>query len=285
MSVHTAMQLVPVRHLWGITEPWETAIPRIAAAGFSAIEAPVERYAPAESARLRELLAAHALGLVAQGFTHGADVDAHLAALRASLTAAAAWSPRLLNLQSGSDAWSRDEMVRFYREAARITADQAVPVAHETHRGRCFNTPWATRDLITAVPEVQLTADFSHWVCVAERLVLDEDPALLHLVADRTVHIHARVGYAGGPQVPDPRAPEWQTEVAAHERWWDVVWRSMAARRLPECTLTPEFGPAPYMHHAPFTNAPAADLWDICTWQTERQAERFQSFSARSPTA
>ncbi len=277
MSVRNPMRLVLVRHLWGISESWENAMPRIAAEGFTAIEAPVERYAPAEAARLRELLATHGLGLVAQGFTYGADVDAHLAALRASLSAAAAWSPRLLNVQSGSDTWSHDEMLRFYREAVRIAADQVVPVAHETHRGRCFNTPWATRDLIVAVPGLQLTADFSHWVCVAERLVLDEDPALLQLVADRTVHIHARVGYAGGPQVPDPRAPEWQDEVAAHERWWDVVWRSMAARGLEECTLTPEFGPAPYMHHTPFSNTPVADLWDICAWQAQRQAERFRS--------
>ncbi len=276
----TGMRLVLVRHLWGVTEPWETAIPRIAAAGFTAIEVPVERCTATEAERLRAALAARGLGLVAQAFTHGADVPAHLAALRASLAIAAAWSPRLLNVQGGSDAWTRDEALRFYREAARIVADQALQVAHETHRGRCFNTPWATRDVLEAVPGLRLTADFSHWVCVADRLVLDEEPALLQLVADHTVHLHARVGYAGGPQVPDPRAPAWRAEVAAHERWWDVVWRSMAARGLRECTLTPEFGPAPYLHHAPFTNAPVADLWEVCAWQAERQAERFRAFSA-----
>lgn len=41
-------------------------------------------------------------------------------------------------------------------------------------------------------------------------LIVDDDwNTILKLVADRTFHIHARVGYAHGPQVPDPSAPEY----------------------------------------------------------------------------
>ncbi len=30
------------------------------------------------------------------------------------------------------------------------------------------------------------------------------------MVIESTVHVHARVGYEQGPQVPDPRLPEWR---------------------------------------------------------------------------
>ena len=40
-------------------------------------------------------------------------------------------------------------------------------------------------------------------------------------------------------------------------------------------TLTPEFGPAPYLHLLPHTQTPVADLADICDWMARRQAGRF----------
>jgi hypothetical protein len=38
--------------------------------------------------------------------------------------------------------------------------------------------------------------------------------------------IHARVGYCAGPQVPDPSAPEYAKEVAAHFKYWKEVMKS-----------------------------------------------------------
>ncbi len=75
--------------------------------------------------------------------------------------------------------------------------------------------------------------------------------------------------------MPDPRDPAYADKLAAHERWWDVCWRSQAARGQAVSTLTPEFGPWGYMPTLPFTNVPVANLADICAWQAKRQAERF----------
>jgi hypothetical protein len=63
-------------------------------------------------------------------------------------------------------------------------------------------------------------------VCVAERVFHEQDEdwaACMAEFARATKHIHARVGYAQGPQVPDPRAPEYQAALVAHERWWDQI--------------------------------------------------------------
>ncbi|MDX2051229.1 MAG: hypothetical protein SFV15_02495 [Polyangiaceae bacterium] len=72
----------------------------------------------------------------------------------------------------------------------------------------------------------------------------------------------------------DPRAPEYQRHLEAHERYWDMVWDAQAKRGLERTTLTPEFGPG-YMPTLPFTHVPATDLSVICDWMAERQRTRF----------
>jgi hypothetical protein len=63
--------------------------------------------------------------------------------------------------------------------------------------------------------------------------------------------------------VSDPQAPEWQPAVEAHVRWWEriaVAKRAAGAERL---TVTPEFGPPPYLPVLPWTQMPVASQWDI----------------------
>jgi hypothetical protein len=46
-------------------------------------------------------------------------------------------------------------------------------------------------------------------------------------------------------------------------------------------TLTPEFGPPPYLHTHPETGEPLADLNQICDWMALRQRARFETVFAR----
>ena len=65
-------------------------------------------------------------------------------------------------------------------------------------------------------------------------------------MAPRFRHIHMRVGYDHGPQVPDPRAPKWLPYTEGHERWWDAIHKAAEARGDTEVTVTTEFGPPNY---------------------------------------
>ncbi|MFM2090825.1 MAG: hypothetical protein RLZZ127_1314 [Planctomycetota bacterium] len=274
------MQLTLVRHLWGVPGDQIAALPRFRDLGFGAIETPLTFLAPAAASAMVRAIADLGLGLVIQDFTcrweRNRSVDDHLASLRGILAAARPHAPVLVNIHGGSDHWPLAEMIRYHREAERIAADFPVPVVHETHRSRCLYSPWISREILEAVPGLRITADFSHWVVVAERCI-DDQPDILRLAAERTVHVHARVGHSQGPQVPDPRAPEYAHEVAAHERWWDLVWDAQRARGQAVSWLTPEFGPAPYLPHLPYANVPVADLDAVCTWQAHRQRDRFRA--------
>jgi sugar phosphate isomerase/epimerase len=274
------MDLLLFRHLWGVTESWEDVFPRIKEEGFAGIETVL----PEADRRdlFLELLDAHGFEYVAAILTAGATVEDHLASFREQMAAAAALKPRFVNCHSGRDSWTFDESARFYAEALAIEAQMGLPVAHETHRGRVFYNPWTTAALLRQFDTLKLCCDLSHWVCVCERL-LDEATDDMGLYADRCLHIHARVGYEEGPQVPDPRAPEFKRHLESHEAWWTRIWQSQRARGMRSSTLTPEYGPPMYMHTLPYTSAPVADVWEICLWQAQREAGRFEQVMSGSP--
>ena len=270
------MKLVLIRHLWGVTGSWEEVFPKFRELGFAGIECalPLEK----ERRRLRRLLVQHSFDFVPQIFTAGDSVAAHVESFRRQVGEAAKFEPRFINAQSGRDAWSEMESSKFFEAVLNIEASAGIQVAHETHRGRILFNPWITSRLLSRFESLKLCCDFSHWVCVGERLI-DDQIEIIRQSAARCLHLHARVGYEQGPQVPDPRAPEYATHLAAHERWWRLIWDAQKKRGDKTSPLTPEFGPAKYLHTLPFTNAPVADLWDICHWQARRQADNFTAWS------
>jgi len=266
------MKLTIARHLWGVELPLDVALPRFVAKGYGAIETGL----PADPAAFKEQLRAHGLGYIPMIFTGGKTEADHLAAFRKDVAAAVATGAKQITVHSGSDVWSAASRLAFYREVSRIEKDLPVPVAHETHRGRAFFNPWGTRDVLLECPDIKLCCDFSHWVCVAERLNWDdENESILKLCAERTIHVHARVGYEEGPQVPDPSAPEYAHHVVQHIKWWKTIWSALRKRGEGVSTVTPEFGPPGYLHTLPHTNVPVANLETVCDWMADRVREEF----------
>jgi sugar phosphate isomerase/epimerase len=270
------MQLKLIRHLWGVTLPWEESFPKIRDEGYVGIESPLP--SAADETRFRKLLDQHGLEYMPMGFTGGSTVAEHLQSFRDQLAQAKKFKASQITFHSGADHWTRAQAEEFYRSSISIEQEIGLPVAHETHRGRVFFNPWITRDLLLQFPALKLCCDFSHWVCVAERIEWDDSTgSILKLCAKHCLHIHSRVGYGEGPQVPDPAAPEYQPQVEAHEKWWDVIWESQKQRGLAFSTVTPEFGPPGYLHTLPYTDAPVADLWKVCHYMGDRVAKRFKA--------
>ncbi len=274
------MKLKLVRHLWGVD--WAPGISHYAKAwrtfGYEAIEFSI-RQAPDKPAFLK-FLKEFEFDWIPQVFSRdfipGGTVREHFDSLRGQVEECLDHQPLLFNAHTGSDAWTPAEAEDFYGQAVELEARIGVPIAHETHRLRYFGIPWQTDAILRAFPALKLTCDFSHWVCVCERLLPDLGD-LIARCAQHAQHLHARVGYEEGPQVPDPAAPEYAAHLAAHEGWWDQLWQAQRARGMAVSTLTPEFGPAPYMPMLPYTQTPVANLARICDWMAARQRARFSS--------
>ncbi len=273
------MKLLVFKSLWGLDASWEQSFPALKKKGYHGVETwlpPLK-----ERPRFARLLKKHRLHWIADIFSVGSSVSEHLVSFEGALreVKALGLTPKCVNSHSGSDQWEEAEAVHFFAGALALEKRSGLTVLHETNRGRVLFHPRPTLRMLDRFPEIKLSCDFSHWVLVTERLMDPDSPVML-ACASRIMHVNARVGYEEGIQVPDPRAPEYAPQLAAHEAWWDLAWKAQKARGLRESYLTAEFGPWPYGQALPYGKAPMADLSEICDWQTQRQAARFaQLFS------
>jgi sugar phosphate isomerase/epimerase len=143
-----------------------------------------------------------------------------------------------------------------------------ITVAHETHRGRIGFSPYNADELFKRRPDMKITADFSHWTCVTESY-LENSSAIVDEAIKRTKHVHARVGYTQGPQIPDPRLPDWQEPVGFFLAIWKRIIEYQKFTGADFFTMTPEFGPPPYMWTRAEDNLPVASQWEINVFMKE----------------
>lgn len=275
------MQFKLFKTLWGFHGAPDEAARLALEAGFDGLEAAVPE-APESRDALGQVLSDQGLPFIAEICTGGSYVPdrhatpaEHLADLRRQVRAARPLEPLLCNVIAGCDAWPLAVQRDFFAAALELEAELGVPLSFETHRGRSMFNPWVTETLLRQLPDLRLTADISHWVVVAERL-LDDDWDLLLAVAEQVRHVHGRVGYPQGPQVPHPAAPEYADCLAFHQRFWEAVWRAQRRRGASLSSMTPEFGPDRYLHTLPFTDQPVADLWQVNRWMGDTEREHFR---------
>lgn len=188
----------------------------------------------------------------------------HLDFFKKVTTAAAhnpAQRPLYINCHSGRDHFTTEQNKHFIEHTAPLSTESGVKICHETHRSRILFAAHIARQFIEANPSLRLTLDISHWCNVHETMLADQEETVGMALA-HTEHIHARIGHPEGPQVNDPRAPEWEAIVKQHFDWWDTVIerKKKAGERM---TILTEFGPPDYMPTLPYTRQPVADQWAI----------------------
>ena len=256
------MKLLFTKSKWEMwDDPLEDFLQRAASDGFEAVEI----YLPAQPESASEIAARvsdHGLRLVAQIITEGENPEDHLNSLQERFANAVQSNPLLINSHTGCDVFSFSENLRIYREACRLAEESGILFTQETHRGRPTGSGPMTRELLQEIPELRLNADFSHWFCVHESDLRNQADNL-ELAIQHSSHVHARVGFSEGPQVPDPLAPEYREWTDLHLDLWKRIIDARKESGASFLTITPEFGPPPYMPVEPFTGRPLADAWEV----------------------
>lgn len=261
--------------VWGNTLPFSEFCERVQKAGFDGVEMDLPP-SKAEAAERVGILRDHGLRFIGQYWQSlETDFSRNQASYHRHLDQLVAANPELINAQTGKDFFTLEQNLELVYLAHNISAEASIPIIHETHRGKfLFNLPIFAAAL-QQVPGIQITFDASHWCNVHESLLDDQQQALQSAIRAAR-HIHARVGHPEGPQVNDPRAPEWDAALNAHLTWWDAIVAHHRSRKL-HLTITPEFGPAPYMPEMPHTRKPLASQWDVNLYMMRLLRDRYPS--------
>ncbi|ANH84157.1 xylose isomerase [Niabella ginsenosidivorans] len=182
--------------------------------------------------------------------------------------------PLYINCHSGRDFFEEEQNQSFIDVAAGLEKQTGVKMYHETHRSRMLFAAHITKKFINKNPSLKLTLDISHWCNVHESMLEDQAGAVAAAL-EHTAHFHARIGHPEGPQINDPRAPEWEATIKQHFAWWDKI--AERKRRNGEVmTVLTEFGPPTYMPAQPYTQQPVVDQWAVNLYMMKMLRQRYQ---------
>lgn len=248
---------------WGFTGTLDEYCAKTKKEGYDGIEIwwPTEK---ADQNALFVLLKKYQLevGFLTAG--HESNYKDHFDTFKKMINAAAlnkVQKPLYINCHSGRDYFSYEDNKTFIDHTTELSKQTGIRICHETHRSRMLYSAPVARKFIETIPSLRITFDVSHWCNVHETLLQDQQETV-DLTLQRVDHIHARIGHPEGPQVNDPRAPEWDTAVKAHFSWWDKV--AEAKKKKGEVlTVLTEFGPPDYMPTEPYTKKPLSDQWAV----------------------
>jgi len=190
------------------------------------------------------------------------SVAEYISRMEKSLTELAMLQPSFINSHTGKDYYSFDDNCRVIEAALTISHKTGVRILHETHRGRFSFHAASLIPYLRKFPELELVGDFSHFCTVSESMLQDQTEIIAQIIP-YVSHLHARVGQEQAPQVNDPFAPEWNNHFALFEAWWQQIIEYKKEKGCKQFTITPEFGPAPYMPAMPFTKQPLGNQWEI----------------------
>jgi sugar phosphate isomerase/epimerase len=181
--------------------------------------------------------------------------------------------PLYINCHTGRDYFSFEQGKIFLEHTIELSKATGIKICNETHRSRLLYSAPVARHYMESLPELRVTFDVSHWCNVHESLLADQTETL-DLTLQRVDHIHARIGHPEGPQVNDPRAPEWDSAVKAHFAWWDKI-VELKKQKGEVLTILTEFGPPDYMPTLPYTRQPLADQWAVNVYMMHMIRNRY----------
>jgi len=261
-NMNTNFQLKILATNWGFEGTLDEYCAKVKKEGYDGIEI----WWPLEQKDQDELFTALKKYGLEVGFLtagHESNFNEHFASFKKMITAAtkSIQRPLYINCHSGRDYFSFDENRQLVDFTIDLAKQTGIKICHETHRSRMLFAAPVARQFIEKIPGLRVTFDVSHWCNVSESLLHDQQ-STIDLTLQRVDHIHARIGHPEGPQVNDPRAPEWDAAVKAHFEWWDKV-VELKKQKGDVLTVLTEFGPPDYMPTLPYTRQPLADQWAI----------------------
>lgn len=259
---------------WGLDHlGFENMLHKIKEAGFDGVELGIPNDAD-QKKYLKILLEKYELEIIAHQYQASGKFDEYKISFKNSLENASEFRPLFINSHTGRDFWTTEQNIELINIAKQIESKYEISVVHETHRKHFLFSTMSANIFFKLETKLKITADFSHWTCVSETLLEDQQEILSEAIL-RTEHIHARIGYEQGPQISDPRAQEWENHLKTFTNWWSKILDRFKHEQKEFLTITPEFGPIPYMWKLPNHDFPILDFFEINCWMKDYLKKEF----------
>jgi sugar phosphate isomerase/epimerase len=266
---------------WGSEHiPWESFLQSVKHAGYAGIE-----WFPfgevSDHQQVLKLLKEYELEfvIVMAVLQHYPKLEEYLAELEKQLTCLCnlgtqEQAPLFISAQTGREYYSADQVEETLLCCKKVSEQFKVPIHHETHRNKWTYAAHAVSPFLFKHDDLMLTLDISHWFCVSESYLPDQQETVIEAV-EHARHIHARIGHIEGPQVWDPAIPEYAEALNEHLKVWDKYIEQRKAHGASFCTITPEFGPPPYMVYANRQCSAHEEQWRLNLWMKNFLEKRY----------
>src|SRR5882724_3322462 len=162
---------------WGSENlSWDVFCKKVKDAGYDGIE-----YAIAANTTNKELdeiwnaIQKYHLKIIPQHYdTYEADFSNHFDLYNAWLEKIKPYLFIKINSQTGKDFFSFEQNKKLI-DSATLTG---LNIVHETHRNKFSFAAHVTKQYLLRNPELRITLDASHWVCVSESYLEDHEEAI-----------------------------------------------------------------------------------------------------------
>jgi hypothetical protein len=181
--------------------------------------------------------------------------------------------PLFFSAQIGREFFNEQQIDMCLAVCNQLEEKYRTPIYQETHRNKWSYAAHVVAPVLERIPNLKLTFDVSHWFCVSESF-LEDQQAAVNLAIAHAKHIHARVGSTQSSQVWDPANAEYEGALTAHLKIWDKWVAKMKMNNEP-ITITPEFGPPPYLVSGNRTLSLKEEQWRINLWMKDFLTKRY----------
>lgn len=256
------MELKFIYPRWGsVNIPWSKFLYKVKDSGYDGVE--IDLPIGEQKNEILTILKDYDLKFVGQHWeTKEVNFAKHKEQYKRHLKNLIEGEPILINSHTGMDFFSFQQNCELLELAFAIEQETGISITHETHRSRFSFAAHVCHTFLKELPWLKLTSDLSHWCCVAESLLENQQEAV-NMAIKHTYHLHARVGSSQSAQVVDPRIEYHSAELNQFKNWWKQMIQNAEGQGRDFITITPEYGPEPYALRNPVSNQLLADQWEV----------------------
>ncbi len=155
-------------------------------------------------------------------------------------------APRFISAQVGREYYSQEQILACLTVCEKVEQLTGIPIYQETHRNKWTYAVHRIPSIKKAFPALKLTLDISHWYCVSESYLEDQQDQVFDLLP-QVYHVHTRVGHTQGSQISDVSNPRNELALRKHLEVWQQYVNLQLSNGRRRFTFTTEFGPPPYL--------------------------------------